>query len=62
MLHIDRVPQGIIHHPAFGIYEQKVNLNRSNLSILKKRLERYLLLEEDDEVSGMLEDGLFWNV
>jgi thiol-disulfide isomerase/thioredoxin len=68
MLHIDRVPQGIIHHPAFGIYEQKVNLHRSNLSILKKRLERYMLLEEDDDddISGLLmdgeEEGLFWNV
>ena len=57
MLQIDRVPQGILHHPAFGIYEQKVNLHRSNLSILKKQLERYMM-EEDADIR--MEDG-FWN-
>lgn len=47
MLGIDRVPQGIIHHPAQELIGLKVDLNRSGLSTLKKKLERYLGGEED---------------
>lgn len=67
MLQIDRVPQGIIHHPALGIYERKVNLHRSNLSSLKKRLEQYLMLFDYTDSGNHIiqmaeeEDG-FWNI
>lgn len=46
MLQVLRVPQGIIHHPTQGLFGQKVDLDRSNLTTLKKQLERYV--EEDD--------------
>ena len=42
MLHIEGVPQGIIHHTSDGLFGQKVNLNRKNLGNLKKELESYL--------------------
>ena len=42
MLHIEGVPQGIIHHTSDGLVGQKVNLNRKNLGNLKKELESYL--------------------
>jgi hypothetical protein len=38
MLGVDRIPQGIIHHPSRGLFGRKVDLNRSNLSLLKKQL------------------------
>ena len=42
MLHIEGVPQGVIHHENDGVFGQKVVLNRKNLGILKKQLENYL--------------------
>jgi len=51
MLQINRVPQGIIHHPTQGLFGQKVDLNRSNLSSLRKQLERYL--EQDGLEKGI---------
>ena len=36
MLQIDRVPQGIIHHPTFG---RRIDMHRKNLMALKKSLE-----------------------
>lgn len=68
MLQINRVPQGIIHHPTRGVFGQRVDLNRSNLSTLKKRLEAYVVVmwdDEDDNGGGsgmgieMVLDGLF---
>ena len=38
MLGVDHIPQGIIHHPSRGLFGRKVDLNRSNLSLLKKQL------------------------
>lgn len=42
MLSVQRVPQGILHHPAQGVFGRKVDLNRSSLSTLKKQLETYV--------------------
>ena len=56
MLQIRRVPQGIIHHPTQGVFGQRVDLNRNNLSSLKKQLEKYL--EDGKMGSGMVLDGL----
>jgi thiol-disulfide isomerase/thioredoxin len=56
MLQISRVPQGIVHHPSEGVYGQKVDLNRKNLSSLRKSLERYL--DEDGMDSGTMLEGL----
>ena len=42
LLQIKRVPQGVIHMPKQALFGQKVDMNRSNLSILRKHLERYL--------------------
>lgn len=58
MLQVKRVPQGVVHHPTQGLFGQKIELNRSNLSRLRGRLEKYL------EVDGMesrmaLEDVLY---
>lgn len=53
MLGVDRVPQGIIHHPSRGLFGRKVDLNRSNLALLKKRLESYVL----DGTSTLSLDG-----
>jgi len=51
MLQIQRVPQGILHHPTKGVFGRKVDLNRSNLSMLRKRLEKYLGdVDEDGEM------------
>lgn len=59
-LEIEGVPQGVLHHPTLGISERKVKMNRSNLSVLKKNLERYCTFTrgEDGLQSGMLLDGL----
>lgn len=56
MLQVRRIPQGIIHHPTQGVFGQRVDLNRSNLSTLKKKLETYL--EDGKMGSGSLLDGL----
>jgi hypothetical protein len=45
MLNIEGVPMGVIHHESDGVIEQKVNLNRKNLGVLKKQLESYLTNE-----------------
>mmetsp|Transcript_14621 Transcript_14621/g.32149 ORF Transcript_14621/g.32149 Transcript_14621/m.32149 type:complete len:199 (-) Transcript_14621:153-749(-) len=42
MLQIDRVPQGIIHHPTFG---RRIDMHRKNLMALKKSLESYPIEE-----------------
>ena len=52
LLNIEVVPQGILFHPSVGVIG-KVTLNRSNLSELKKRLERYL--EDDVDLNGKKE-------
>lgn len=57
MLHIDRVPLGIVHAPKLGIYGQKIDLKRSNLSALKKQLEAYV--SEDSMEDGTVLSGLF---
>mmetsp|Transcript_4814 Transcript_4814/g.8034 ORF Transcript_4814/g.8034 Transcript_4814/m.8034 type:complete len:341 (-) Transcript_4814:92-1114(-) len=59
-LEIEGVPQGVLHHPSQGIEEQKIKLGRSNLSALKKNLERYCTYTrgEDGLQGGMLLDGL----
>eukprot|EP00578_Thalassiosira_sp_NH16_P015313 CAMPEP_0181118964 /NCGR_PEP_ID=MMETSP1071-20121207/23354_1 /TAXON_ID=35127 /ORGANISM="Thalassiosira sp., Strain NH16" /LENGTH=250 /DNA_ID=CAMNT_0023203489 /DNA_START=129 /DNA_END=881 /DNA_ORIENTATION=- len=56
MLQINRVPQGVIHHPTQGVFGQKIDLTRSNLSILKKELVKYV--GEDWMGSWMVLDGL----
>jgi len=60
MLGIEGVPQGVLHHPAQGIVQQRVKMHRSNLSALKRNLERYCTYTrgEDELQSGMLLDGL----
>jgi len=42
LLRVEKVPQGILHHPARGVLGSKVDLNRANLTALRKRLERYV--------------------
>lgn len=42
MLQIKRVPTGILHHPKQGVFGKKVDLDRTNLSKLKKQLEQYM--------------------
>ena len=54
MLGVIRVPQGIVHHPSGGLLGRKVDLDRSNLTLLKKRLEGYVL----DGTAGSVLDGL----
>jgi len=60
LLEIEGVPQGVLHHPLQGIEEQKIKLGRSNLSALKKNLQRYCTYTrgEDGLQGGMLMDGL----
>jgi hypothetical protein len=53
-LGVIRVPQGIVHHPSGGLLGRKVDLDRSNLTLLKKRLEGYVL----DGTAGSVLDGL----
>ncbi|KAL3827230.1 hypothetical protein ACHAXA_004705 [Cyclostephanos tholiformis] len=43
MLGITSVPGGIIHHPAVGVMERKVDLDRANMALLRKALECYVL-------------------
>ena len=57
MLHIDRVPLGIVHAPRQGIYGQKIDLKRSNLSALKKELEKYV--GEESTEDGTVLSGMF---
>lgn len=42
LLRVEKVPQGILHHPARGVLGSKMDLNRANLTALRKRLERYV--------------------
>jgi len=56
MLQVERVPQGIIHHPAQGLFGQKVDLNRANLTALRKRLETYVG-QEGVETGVVFDDG-----
>ena len=56
MLQIKKVPQGIIHHPTQCLFGHKIGMNRSNLSILKQQLERYLL-EDDINIDAMMLNG-----
>lgn len=42
LLRVEKVPQGVLHHPARGVLGSKVDLNRANLAALRKRLERYV--------------------
>lgn len=45
MLKVEGVPTGIIHAASEDIFGQKVNLNRKNLTQLKKKLERFVTNE-----------------
>ena len=56
MLQIKKIPQGIIHHPTQCLFGHKIGMNRSNLSILKQQLERYLL-EDDIKIDAMMLNG-----
>lgn len=53
MLGVDHIPQGIIHHPSRGLFGRKVDLNRSNLSLLKKQLESNSIDRLDTLLRGM---------
>lgn len=53
MLGVDHIPQGIIHHASRGLFGCKVELNRSNLSLLKKQLESYSIDRNDTLLRGM---------
>ena len=55
MLGITRVPVGILHHPTLGISERMVDLDRANMAMLKRTLERYVL---DGQMGGLDLDGL----
>lgn len=54
MLRVDRVPQGILHYPARGLFGQKVDLDRANLAALRKRLEAHV--EGEGAEGGVLFD------
>jgi hypothetical protein len=54
MLGITRVPVGILHHPTLGISERMVDLDRANMTMLKRTLERYVL---DGQMGGLDLDG-----
>lgn len=41
-LHITTVPQGIVHQPKHGVFEEHITLKRENVGTLKKRLEAYV--------------------
>merc|ERR1719310_1477827 len=60
MLQIEKVPQGIVHHPSGGIFGAKVDMHRTNLGTLRKNLERYCTYTRDEDglQAGMLLDGL----
>jgi hypothetical protein len=53
MLGVDHIPQGIIHHPSRGLFGRKVDLNRSNLSLLRKQLESNSIDRIDTLLRGM---------
>lgn len=42
LLRVEKVPQGVLHHPARGVLGSKMDLNRANLAALRKRLESYV--------------------
>ena len=56
ILQVERVPQGIIHHPAQGLFGRKVDLDRANLTALRKRLEAYVG-REGAEAGALFDDG-----
>lgn len=60
MLQIEKVPQGIVHHPSGGVFGAKVDMHRTNLGTLRKNLERYCTYTRDEDglQAGMLLDGL----
>lgn len=60
MLQIEKVPQGIVHHPSCGLFGAKVDMHRTNLGTLRKNLERYCTYTRDEDglQAGMLLDGL----
>lgn len=61
MLGIEGVPQGVLHHPASGVEEERVNLTRRKLGVLRRNLEQYCAFATGQEGglrSGMLLDGL----
>jgi len=60
MLQIEKVPQGIVHHPSGGVFGAKVDMHRRNLGTLRKNLERYCTYTRDEDglQAGMLLDGL----
>ena len=60
MLQIEKVPQGIVHHPSGGIFGARVDMHRANLGTLRKNLERYCTYTRDEDglQAGMLLDGL----
>ena len=55
MLQVNKVPQGVVHHPSEGVFGRKIDLTRSNLSALKKRLEAFLGEEGASGGAAMLD-------
>ena len=53
LLRVKRVPSGILHHPAEGIRGSQLDLDRTSLAALRKRLERYV---EEGARGGLLLD------
>jgi len=53
LLRVERVPSGILHHPAEGIRGSRLDLDRTSLTALRKRLERYV---EEGARGGLLLD------
>lgn len=49
MLRVDRVPQGVLHYPARGVFGQKIDLDRANLAALKRRLEAHVRGEDAED-------------
>lgn len=41
-LQITQVPQGIVHQPKHGAFEEHIPLKREHVGLLKKRLEKYV--------------------
>jgi len=52
LLRVEKVPQGILHHPG-EVLGSKLDLNRANLTALRRRLERYV---EEGAGGGLLLD------
>ena len=60
MLKIEKVPTGIVHGPAEGLFGVHVDLHRRNLGTLRRNLEQYLSFAQDGDGlrSGGLLEGL----